>query len=156
KVPIVSVDGKSKYVLGVSTDITARKRAEEALREQHEFLQQVINNVPELIIVKDREGHFQLVNKLTVEIYGVTPADMLGKTDADFNPNPAEVTFFLQKDRETLESGQPLFIPEETVLSRYYQTSKIPLKNRNGGYDRLLIVASDITERKNAEEALRQ
>ncbi len=81
---------------------------------------------------------------------------MLGKTDADFNPNQAEITFFLQKDRETLETGQPVFIPEETVLGRYYQTSKIPLINSDGQYDRLLVVASDITERKKSEDALQQ
>ncbi|MBA3872450.1 MAG: PAS domain S-box protein [Anaerolineae bacterium] len=155
KVPIVSMDGKSKYVLGVSTDITACKQAENALYDQHEFLQLVINSVPGLIIVKDRAGRFQLVNNHEAELHGLMPADMLGKTDAEFNPNPDEVDFFVQKDRETLETGQTVFIPEETVLGRYYQTTKIPLKNHNGEYDRLLVVASDITERKKAEETLR-
>ena len=126
----------------------ARKQAENALREQHEFLQQVINNVPELITVKDQAGRLQLVNKREADIRGSTPAEMLGKTNADFNPNIEEVNFFIQKDRQTLEAGQPVFIPEETFLDRYYQTSKIPLKNHDGEYDRLLIVASDITERK--------
>src|SRR5262249_30892627 len=102
KVPILSADGQSKYVLGVATDITERRKTETALREQHDFLKKVINNVPGLIIVKDRDGHFQLVNELVARIYNTPPADMLGKTDADFNPNPAEVEFFLQKDRETL------------------------------------------------------
>ncbi len=156
KVPIVGVDGESKYVLGVSTDITERKNAEEALREQHEFLQQVINSLPELITVKDRAGRYQLVNRREAEVHGSTPDAMLGKTNADFNPNQAEIDFFVQKDRETLETGQITFIPEETVMGRYYQTTKIPLKNKDGEFDRLLIVASDITERKNAEEALHQ
>jgi len=156
KVPIVSVDGKSKYVLGIATDITERKQTEAEVREQHNFLQHVINSVPGLIIVKDHQGRFQLVNRLLAQIYDTAPEDMIGKTDADFNPNAAEVEFYLQKDRETLESHQPIFIPEETVLNRYYQTSKIPLMNARGEYDRLLVVASDITERKKAEAELQQ
>jgi PAS domain S-box-containing protein len=61
------------------TDIAERKNAEETLREQHEFLQQVINNVPGLITVKDSAGRLQLVNQREAEIHGTTPAEMLGK-----------------------------------------------------------------------------
>lgn len=81
---------------------------------------------------------------------------MIGKMDADFNSNTEEVSFFLEKDRAALALGEAIFIPEETLLGRYYQTSKIPLMNAAGTHDRLLVVASDITERKNAEEQLRR
>jgi PAS domain S-box-containing protein len=140
----------------VSRDVTEKKRVEDALLEQRDFLQLVIDNVPDLITVKDRDGHFQLVNNRLAEVYGISGDEMIGKTDADFNSNTEEVGFFIQKDRAALALGEAIFIPEETLLGRYYQTSKIPLMNAAGTHDRLLVVASDITERKNAEEQLRR
>lgn len=137
-------------------DITERKRAEAARHEQRDLLQLVIDHVPDLIMVKDRSGRFQLVNTQAAQRYGMTPAEMVGKTDADLNPHTTQVAFYRQKDQEALDSGQPIFIPEEAILDRYYQTSKIPLKQATGQPDHLLIVAFDITHRKNTELALEQ
>ena len=137
-------------------DITERKQAEAALHEQRDLLQLVIDNVPDLIMVKDRAGRFQLVNTQAAQRYGMKPADMVGKTDADLNPHTAQVAFYRQKDQEALDSGQPIFIPEEAILDRYYQTSKIPLRAAQGQPNHLLIVAFDITHRKNTELALQQ
>ena len=156
KVPLRNLKGEITGLAGISYDITERKQTAEVLREQRDFLQLVINSVPDLIMIKDRAGHFQMVNDRAAQIYGITPIEMLGKTDADVNHNPSEVAFFLQKDQETLDYGQAIFIPEEAILDCYYQTTKIPLKNPAGRYDRLLIVASDITERKRIAEALRE
>jgi len=137
-------------------DISERKQSAVALRTQRDFLQLIINSVPNLISVKDRAGHFRLVNEASAALFGITPPAMLGKTDADINPNPSEVAFFRQKDQEVLDSGQPVFIPEQTIMGRHYQTSKIPLKQTTGQADHLLIVSSDITARKQTEEALQQ
>lgn len=149
-------EGHLQRIAGVVLDITDRKQATDALRHQRDFLQLVIDHVPELIVVKDHAGRFQLVNAHAAQHYGLQVASMVGKTDAEINPNPAEVAFFRQKDQETLVCGQPLLIPEEKVLGRDYQTSKIPLRNPAGLADRLLIVSVDITARKQTEAALAQ
>lgn len=137
-------------------DITERKRAEAALQEQRDFLQLVIDNVPELIMIKDRAGRFHLVNAHAAQQYDMTPAEMVGKTDADLNPHVAQVAFYREKDQEALDRGQPILIPEELILNRYYQTSKIPLKQSVDQTERLLVVAFDITDRKNTELMLQQ
>lgn len=137
-------------------DITEQKRTEAALHEQRDFLQLIIDNIPDLIMVKDRAGRFQLVNAQAAQRYGITPEEMVGKTDADLNPNATQVAFYRQKDQAALESSQPLFIPEEAMLDRYYQTSKIPLTQSASPPERLLVVAFDITNRKNTELALQQ
>ena len=116
----------------------------------------MINSVPDLITVNDRTGYFHMVNERAAQIYGLTPADMVGKTDADVNHNPSEVAFFLQTDQAALDSEQVVFIAEQTIQGRYYQTTKIPLRNSAGQPDRLLVVSSDITERKQAEAVLQQ
>ncbi len=147
---------KSEGLVCTIRDITERLQIADSLREQRDFLQLIIDNVPDLIIVKDEVGRLQLINEPTAQLYGTTVAAMLGKTDGDFNRNQAEINAIYQQDQAAFASGQPLFIPEEPVNQRYYQTTKIPLKNRDGRYDRLLVVASDITERKAATEALRE
>lgn len=148
--------GQVSQILGVATDITARKAADERLRAQRDLLQQVIDQVPAFISVKDHTGSYQLVNTRSAEIFGLTAAEMVGRTDADLNPNQAELAFIRQKDQEVLANGMAVFIPEQTIMGNYYQTNKIPLPNEAGVAERLLIVSVDISERKRTEAALQQ
>lgn len=151
-----AADGTVTQFLGITTDITERKEAAEILREQRDFLQLIIDQVPALISVKNPAGRYQLVNQRGAALFGLTAADMVGKSDAELNPNPAEVAFFRQKDQEVLSGGEPIFIPEQPIMGNYYQTSKIPLRNEAGVIDRLLLVSIDISERKRTEAALQQ
>ncbi len=159
EVSVTAVRDSQDHLIGfskVTRDLTERKRDENALLEQRDFLQLVVDNVPGLIMVKDQKGRFQLVNHLVADLYHASPALMLGKTNTDLSLSEQVLSFSAEQDREALSSGQPLFIAEEQVQDRYYQTSKIPLKRPDGSYDRLLIVATDITAHKQAEEALRR
>ncbi|MCX6049721.1 MAG: PAS domain S-box protein, partial [Chloroflexi bacterium] len=73
KVPIISADGKSKYVLGVSTDITARKKAEEALRQNEELLRTVLENLPVGVWIIDPDGTITQGNPAGQQIWGGAP-----------------------------------------------------------------------------------
>jgi two-component system, sensor histidine kinase and response regulator len=145
---------------GLLLDITERKRAEEELREQQQFLRQVIDTDPSLIFVKDWEGRFTLVNKAMADVYGTTPEELVGKSDADFNLNSEEVEDFLRADREVMETLQARYIPEESITDpdtgevRWLQTMKVPLVPLTGETRRVLGVATDITERKLIYEEL--
>jgi len=139
----------------------AHRRAEEALREQREFLRTVIDTVPNFIGVKDAESRFVLVNRALADAYGTTPEAIIGKSDADFTPNPDEVARFQRDDREVLRTGQPKYIPEEQVTDntgrvRWLTTYKVPLIDKDGTCTKLLLATHDITERKRAEEALKR
>lgn len=147
-------DGIPTHILGVATDITESKQAAENLRHQRDFLQQIIDQVPAIIMVKEQAGTFQLANSRAAHVYSTTTANMVGRTDADVNPSPTEVTFFQSKDEEVFISGQPLFVPEQAILGTYYQINKIPLKPVEGEMNRLLMVAVDISTRKQAEVTL--
>lgn len=151
-----AADGAVSQFLGMATDITERKAAAELLREQRDFLQLLIDQVPALISVKDRSGRYQLVNTRSAAVFAMTAAEMVGKTDADLNPNPTELAFIRQKDQEVLATGTTIFIPEQSIMGNFYQTSKIPLKKEADLVDRLLIVSVDISERKRTEAALQQ
>lgn len=137
-------------------DITERIRTAESLREQRDFLQLIIDSVPSLITVKDYDGLFYLINRRLADLYGITPTDILGKRDSVIPNTRVPVVVQRTQDQMVIDSGQPLFVAEEKVLERYYQKTKIPLQNADGNYDRVLMIATDITDRKIAEEALQQ
>ena len=150
-------------------DLTEEKRAEQVLQKEvgereaaERLLRQVIDADPSLVFVKDRDGKFVLVNKAVADIYGTTAEAQVGKTDADFNPNKEEVEHFLRDDRAVMDSRRPKVVTEEAVTNpttgatRWFQTVKVPLLSPDGEARRVLGVATDITERKRAEEALRR
>src|SRR3989441_3650595 len=139
-----------------------RARQREALRSQERLLRQIIDANPSLIFVKDWDGRFVLVNEATAQVYGTSVAALVGKTDADFNPNVEEVAHFLRDDRDVMSSGQPKVIAEELVTNpatgetRWFQTIKVPLRAPEEGSATMLGVATEITERKRLEEQLLQ
>ncbi len=160
KVIELTKEGKPLRFVGTHSDITERKLAEEKLKQQKQFLRNLINTVPSLIFVKDWEGKFVLVNQATADIYETTIKDLEGKTYADFNLNRQEVEQFMAADRKVLTTRQPIFIPEETVTgpgkTRFFQTIKTPLLSDEGKAELLLGVAVDITERNQAEKTLQK
>jgi PAS domain S-box-containing protein len=128
------------------------------LKTQSTFLRRIIDTDPNLIFVKNWDGKFVLVNQAVADLYGTTVEDLIGKGDADFNPKAEEVERFLMADREVMASGSPELIPEEPVSSgkaggtRWFQTLKVPLV-LPGSQERMVLgVATDITERRQAEE----
>lgn len=130
------------------TELEARLPISPADEFKQHFLNQIIDLIPGLIFVKDRTGKFILVNQALAAVYGCQVADMIGKGDADFNPNADEVAVFQRADNAVMDSGQPQYIPEEQVSGRWYQTTKIPVIEADGSVKMLLGVASDIHERK--------
>jgi len=148
-------------IVALCRDITERKQTHIALKESEARLRQVIDLVPHFIFAKNRRGQFILVNKAVADNYGTTVESLVGKTDADFDPNPEEVAHFLKDDIEVMNSGRPKDIPEEKITDsegkvRMLHTIKIPYHITSTVEDAILGVSTDITERKRAEEALRQ
>lgn len=149
-------------ITGVSVaveDITAWKRAEVELRKERAFLRHVVDAAPSLIFVKDWDGRFVLGNDALARTYGTAIGDLVGKTDADFNANAAEVEHFRRDDRTVMTTRQEKQIPEEPVTgadgsTRWFSTVKVPLVDEDGTCNKVLGVATDITARKRAEEAL--
>ncbi|MDH5194521.1 MAG: PAS domain S-box protein [Nitrospira sp.] len=137
----------------VGDDITERTRAEDELRRSHVLLRQVIDGLPNFIFAKDRDGRFTIANKAVAECYGTTVSDLIGQTDADFNPHWDEVEFSREKDLQVITSLQECFIPEEkrtdwSGKTRWLQTIKRPIVDEQGRFLMVLGASTDITERK--------
>ncbi|MDO9268304.1 MAG: PAS domain S-box protein [Methylobacter sp.] len=142
---------------GTTEDITDIKNAQETLQHERAFLRQVIDAVPSIIFVKDREGRFLLGNRALALNYGTSLENLIGASSENFNPD--KVAHFYQNDLDVISSRKPKCIQEEKVTLadgsiRWYSTVKIPLFD-DDDCNKLLGVATDITERKCAEEALR-
>ena len=159
---MVDLRVKDSSRMGVVLDITERKRAEESLRGQQAFLRQVIDTAPNFIFAKDREGRFTLANQAVAEAYGAASADeLIGKTDADFNRDPAEVEFFRRIDAEVMDTRREHFIPEERLTDaygrvRWLQTVKRPIVEADGAVRQVLGASTDITQRKRTELELQE
>ena len=158
-VPRFESDGKFVGYIGTAIDITESKRAEKTLEKEREFLRQVIDIDPNFIFAKDRKGRFTLVNQAVADAYGTTVEDLIGKTDADFNPNRDEVESFHRMDLEVIDTLKERFIPEEHLTDaqgnvRWLQTVKRPIIDKDGSANQILGSSTDITQRKQAESDL--
>jgi len=154
-------DGAAVRMLGVVQDVTARKAAELALRENEQLLRQVIDTDPNYIVLKDREGRFTLANRAMADAYGTTPEEMVGRTDADFHPVPSEVAAYRAADRAVLDTGTEYHNPEEPFTTaagrrRWLRTTKRPLIGADGRPDAVLLVSVDVTAQKRLEDQVRQ
>ena len=160
------VAGRTRELESLNEELTVRieERAqiEAELRAGKDFLRKVVDTNPQLVFIKDWEGRFVLANQPVAELYGTTVEDLEGKSDADFNPNTAEVESFVRADQEVMQSGRRLHVSEDSVtdsrtgIIRWFQTVKVPLTAVGGRGRQVLGVCTEITERRNAEEQLRR
>ncbi len=147
-------------------ELIHRRRREDALRDkqlelerQRAFLRQVIDINPHLVFAKDRRGRFTLTNRAVAALYGTTIEGLLGRSDADFNPHPEQVQHFRSDDLEVMDTLREKRIPEEVITDargrvRWLETIKRPIVGEDGTANQILGVATDITERKRAENLL--
>ena len=151
-------EGEVIALEGIVTDITKRKRAEEALRKSEARLQAILDHTSALIHIKDLQGHFILVNRAVEETFDIPQADILGKTVDDFFP--AETAAMLKvHDEQALQFGRALQFEETATLvdgeQHTFISVKFPITDADGEVYGLGEISTDITERKWMEEALR-
>jgi PAS domain S-box-containing protein len=159
--PLRDAEGVVRGTVGIALDITEVRRTDRALRESEGRLRQVIDLVPHFIFAKDLDGRFLLANQAVAEAYGTTVDGLMGRTDAEFARSEEEVRHFREIDLEVIHSGHPRVVQEEPITDargrvRYLHTTKIPFTFSGTGRPAVLGVSIDISERREAEEALRR
>ncbi|MFI5011729.1 MAG: EAL domain-containing protein [Hyphomicrobiales bacterium] len=151
-------DGRDGMLVA-AIDITERRRTEDELQRTQEFLNTVIENVPEAIIVKDaREHRYVLVNRASEEFLGFPRREIIGKTARDLYPKEA-ADIIAGRDEQLVLEGRQLFLDAHVIDTprngpRLVTVQRVPLIGKNRKLQYLLTVIEDVTDRKRAEERI--
>jgi PAS domain S-box-containing protein len=163
-------------ILGLFSDITERKRAEqaladlnatlerqvsdrtEALRRSEERFRQFFENAPNVTCLKDHHGRYLYTNPRFDEVFGFATGMALGKTDEELF-SPEQAAQFRSHDQQVLTSGRGQEFEEITQQEDGPHTSivvKFPLTDAAGHLSAIGAIATDVTERNRVQEALRE
>ena len=139
-------------------DVTSRVEAEHALKSSESKYEVLLENLQQKIFLKDRNLNFVSCNSQFAADLSLLPHEMIGKNDFDLFPKELAQKYY-EDDLRILETGQTEDSEKRYIADgeyRWVQTMKTPLKNDDGEVESILGIFWDITERKKAEEELKQ
>ena len=161
KKPIFDDGGQVVGLFSSEHDITERKQMEEAIASERTLLRTLIDNLTDLVYLKDTQGRMLLNNMAHARFFGESsPQDVLGKTDFDYLP--LELAQKTQEDeQEIIRTGLPMFKEEPSVDSRtgerlWVATMKAPVRDSSGKVIGIVGLTRDLSERERAAEDLRR
>ncbi len=152
----ISTDQPSTDLLD---DVVRRIQAEKALHQSQQWLQSVLRYAPALVFIKDLEGRYILANERFAESHGLSPQQIIGRTDFDLFP--AEVAEALREDdQNVVRQGTPLqfdqYVPDQHGNQRIRVAIKFPLWNEQMQIYAVGGIVTDVTDHRQAEAQLLQ
>ncbi len=165
KMPLRDQRGRVAGTFGISRDVTARKQAEEALREAEERARLLLESSGEGIYGIDLQGRCTFLNRAAAGLLGYRPEEARGQNmhalihhrRPDGSPYPVEecpIFRSFRSGRGCRVDGEVLWRGDGTAFPAEY--SSYPLRAEGGEIKGAVVTFTDITERKRAEEELRQ
>jgi PAS domain S-box-containing protein len=155
--PIKGRDGQVQGLGTLVEEVTERKRAEQAVQESEALLRLVMDNLPVLITYMDADRRYRLVNRTCADWYDRPPSEIVGKHVSEIHGDK----YAMFKPRiDTVLAGESLTF-EDTVAypdgeRRHIRSVHVPHVGPQGAVHGYFSLTEDITERKRAEEALRE
>ncbi|MGB0562441.1 MAG: PAS domain S-box protein, partial [Spirulinaceae cyanobacterium] len=156
--------GRPQGIFITLQDISARKRIELALQEQKQYLRLIIDNIPQQVFWKDTQSVFLGCNKNWAAAAGLTDSDaVVGKTDFDLLPDPDVAERYRLLDRQIIDTNQPQLHtvavkerPDAEGQAVWLDINRVPIHDPQGQVVGVLGVLEDITQRRQAEKAMRE
>lgn len=158
--PVVKY-GKTVSIVGSLTDITETKLKEKAVNDERRLLRTLIDNLPDVIYVKDRNCKKVVANKADIKNMGLHSEDeVIGKGDFELFPKEIAEKFY-KDDQSVLQTGNSMLNREDYLVDpdgkgKWLLTSKVPLFDEEGNISGLVGIGRDITEKKRTEGILRE
>ncbi len=157
--PLYDAEGRVAGAIESLRDITELKRAEILLDKTRRQQAAILNNIPDLAWLKDRESRFIAVNDAFGKVCRRSPESIVGHTDLDFFPEEL-ARHYRADDREVIATGRRKALEEKLVdadgASRWIETFKAPVFNDAGEVIGTAGIAHDITHRRQMEQSLRE
>ena len=153
-VPVLDESGHVQRVAVLARDITERKRAEDSLKQNTQLISALLEQPIDLAIVTDRAGAILSVNNSVASAVGQTPEQLVGKLLWDIFP--AQLLATRQANFEKVLRTRQTIRLEDIGAYGVYDATVTPILNDHGEVQNVAIFARDITERKRAEDSLRQ
>ena len=144
--------------IGVIKDITEQKKIEHELEFKHDLLESLMENIPDCIYFKDKQGKFIKVNKAKADRADSNPEELIGKTEYDFfSEEYANKSY--ENERKVMDTGKPINVIEQVVdnegVERWASITKIPRFDKNGKIIGTMGINRDITDIKKSEKRYR-
>ena len=156
--PVFSPSGDLIEFMGTVIDITERKRAEEKVREQETELRQILDLAPQHVMVSGPDGSPLYANQVALEYCGVGLEQLLAESRINF-VHPDDRERFLAEREKGMFEGTPrefeIRLLRHDGKFRWFLVRRNPLKDEQGHITRWFVTATDIEDRKQAEEKLR-
>jgi len=158
--PIFDESGNVVQIVESSRDVTERTRAEKALQRSEQRFRSLVETTSDWIWEVDRNGAFTYVSPRVKELLGYEPEELVGKACFDLMP-PEEADVVSSEFKNLRESGEPIACLEHVNLHKdgrrvVLETSAAPIFDAEGNLRGYRGIDRDVTQRKQAEKALRE
>jgi PAS domain S-box-containing protein len=143
-------------LFGLRRELSERVRLQRAVQDRELRLKAILDNAPQIVFLKDLQGHYQFGNRAFLHLLGLRPGDLQTAADRDVFP-PEVVQQLRADDRAAVAHGGALTLRERIPIGgvpRLFETVKFPLFDVEGVCQGVCGIAQDITQREDAEREL--
>ncbi len=152
--------GMGLIVVAFIRNVTDSVATDKALRDSTALLTAISDTSTDVIYAKDRQGRLRFANPATLGLIGKPFDQVIGRTDAELLEDAEAARKVMENDCEVMNSGTPLefeeLVPSPSGDQKIWLSRKLPYIGEDGNVVGLLGISRDITERKGAEQVLRE
>ena len=161
RMPFRDSHGAIIGTFGISRDITTQKRTEESLKREQFLFGLLLRTIPDNIYFKDRQSRFLRINDPMARLFRLRdPSEAIGKRDFDFFTGEHARQAY-EDEQRAMSTGEAIVNLEEKETwpdgrITWVSTTKVPFRDEEGNVTGLVGISRDITQRRQAEDALRK